>query len=114
MHIVEKSEGNPPLLKRGAKFNGMNDDMKERILKIAGETLDIEARALMDLKASLNQAFVDALSVGLRISAVIILSAAVIAWRYLPARAGERHRRSGVGEVAPDQVDGALLPSAGD
>ena len=36
---------------------------------------------------SANQAFVDALSVGLRISAAIIVVTAVMAWKFLPARA---------------------------
>ena len=37
-----------------------------------------------------NRAFVDALSVGLRLSAVVIVGAAIGAWRYLPARADSR------------------------
>jgi EmrB/QacA subfamily drug resistance transporter len=36
-----------------------------------------------------NQAFVDALSIGLRISALVIMAAIVIVWRYLPARAAD-------------------------
>ncbi len=34
-----------------------------------------------------KEGFVDALSVGLRLSSLIILGAAFVAWRYLPARA---------------------------
>lgn len=74
MHIVEKSEGNPPLLKRGAKFTEMNHEKKERILKIAGETLDIEARALMDLKASLNQSFVDVVDLILNLPGRLVVT----------------------------------------
>lgn len=44
-----------------------------------------------------NQSFVDALSVGLRISAVIVLFAVVMVWKYLPARAA-----SPVGARAPE------------
>lgn len=58
-----------------------------------------------------NQAFVDALSVGLRISAVIIVGAAVVAWRYLPARA-EHHRRVDVGPG--DVAEADLVRSTGD
>jgi EmrB/QacA subfamily drug resistance transporter len=36
-----------------------------------------------------NDGFVDALSFGLRISVIVILAAAALAWRFLPARAGE-------------------------
>ena len=35
----------------------------------------------------MKDGFVDALSNGLRLSAVIILGAAFVAWRFLPARA---------------------------
>src|SRR5690606_28450859 len=38
-----------------------------------------------------NHAFVDALSVGLRISALIIVGTAIMAWRFLPARAASTH-----------------------
>jgi EmrB/QacA subfamily drug resistance transporter len=39
-----------------------------------------------------NQAFVDALSIGLRISAVIVLATAAMVWKYLPARAADHTR----------------------
>jgi EmrB/QacA subfamily drug resistance transporter len=41
-----------------------------------------------------NESFVGALSIGLRISAAVILAAAVISWRYLPAQALARRRAS--------------------
>ena len=69
------------------------------------ESLGGTASALFD---GANQAFVDALSVGLRISALIIIGAAVIAWRYLPARAGDHL-------PAPEPVgEPTLVPAAGD
>jgi EmrB/QacA subfamily drug resistance transporter len=40
-----------------------------------------------------NDSFVHALSIGLRISAAMIVFAAVMAWRYLPARAGSHEPR---------------------
>lgn len=54
-----------------------------------------------------NQAFVDALTIGLRFSAVIIVGAAVVAWRYLPAR-----ERVALTEPAP--LDAPLVPAAGE
>jgi EmrB/QacA subfamily drug resistance transporter len=48
-----------------------------------------------------NLAFVDALSVGLRLSALVIVAAAISAWRYLPARAGHG-RPSGAEPAAAD------------
>jgi MFS transporter, DHA2 family, multidrug resistance protein len=69
-------------------------------------SLDGAASALFDDGA--NQAFVDALSVGLRISAVIIFGAAVVAWRYLPARAGASR------VVSKPVDDPALAPAAGE
>jgi EmrB/QacA subfamily drug resistance transporter len=60
-----------------------------------------------------NQVFTDAMTTGMLISAVIIMGAAVMAWRYLPAVATDP-------ETQPDQVDvpepfeGALAPIAGD
>lgn len=45
-------------MKWGTKIRGMKENMKGRILEIAQKTLDIEARAIDDLKASLNDDFV--------------------------------------------------------
>jgi EmrB/QacA subfamily drug resistance transporter len=44
------------------------------------------------LTAAANESFVGALAIGLRISAAVIVAAAVIAWRYLPAQALVRRR----------------------
>lgn len=59
-----------------------------------------------------NQAFVDALTIGLRVSAVVIVGAAVVAWRYLPARASAARTEStpvDVGVLEPTPI-----PAAGD
>jgi EmrB/QacA subfamily drug resistance transporter len=69
------------------------------------ESLGGSAAALFD---GANQAFVDALSVGLRISAVIIIGAAVVAWRFLPARAVESR------PAPAPHPEPTLVPSAGD
>lgn len=57
-----------------------------------------------------NQAFVDALSIGLRISAAIIFGAVIVAWRYLPARAHEPS------DVVPalEAGEGSFVPAAGE
>jgi EmrB/QacA subfamily drug resistance transporter len=49
-----------------------------------------------------NQAFVDALSIGLRLSAAVIVVAAVVAWRYLPARASRPAHATTVERLADD------------
>jgi EmrB/QacA subfamily drug resistance transporter len=60
-----------------------------------------------------NDSFVHALSTGLRISAAIIVFAAVMAWRYLPARAGSHEPRR-AHDVPNDRIDaGAERPKIG-
>jgi EmrB/QacA subfamily drug resistance transporter len=63
-----------------------------------------------------NAAFVDALAVGLRISALVILAAGVVAWRYLPARADAPASDVEPAEVGALTIDGGgvLAPSAGE
>ncbi len=53
--------------------------------QVAG-SLGAQAQSFVD---GANQGFVDALSIGLRMSAVGIVLAAVVAWKFLPSRAGE-------------------------
>ncbi len=55
-----------------------------------------------------NSAFVDALSVAMRISAGFIGLALFVAWRYLPARAGDHGR-----QVVPVMTDEPLVAAAG-
>ena len=50
-----------------------------------------------------NQAFVDALSIGLRISAVIVLATAAMVWKFLPARAADH--RPVAGEPDPVAIE---------
>jgi EmrB/QacA subfamily drug resistance transporter len=52
--------------------------------QLAG-SLGAQAQSFVD---GANEGFVDALSIGLRMSAVAIITAAVVAWRFLPSRAG--------------------------
>lgn len=75
--------------------------------RVAGQLGDA-AGAFFD---AANQAFVDALSIGLRVSAVIIVGAAVVAWRFLPARAGLVHQ-----PVPPtdESADPTFVPAAGE
>jgi MFS transporter, DHA2 family, multidrug resistance protein len=66
-----------------------------------------------------NQAFVDALSVGLRISAAIVFATGVMAWRFLPARAARPGAAPETPETpAPPQpavpAGDASMASAGD
>jgi hypothetical protein len=63
-----------------------------------------------------NQAFVDSLSVGLRVSALIIVGAAVFAWRFLPARAGQHDAADAPTGIAVDDdaFAGRFAPAAGD
>jgi hypothetical protein len=71
------------------------------------ESLGESATGFLD---AANQAFVDALSLGLRISAVIVAATAVMVWKFLPARAG-----SPDGAPAADREPvGAPAVSAGD
>ena len=51
-----------------------------------GSALGPERPAFVD---GVKEGFVDALSIGLRLSSLIILGAAFVAWRFLPARAGD-------------------------
>jgi EmrB/QacA subfamily drug resistance transporter len=62
-----------------------------------------------------NSAFVDALTVGMRISAAVIIGAAVMAWKFLPARA-DGPIRDTVPAASPGERagDGRLIPTAGD
>lgn len=61
-----------------------------------------------------NQSFVDALSVGLRISAAIILIAVVMVWKYLPARAAVPASVPEPEATTPGALDVAPVPAAGD
>jgi hypothetical protein len=64
-----------------------------------------------------NQVFTDAMTTGMLISAVIIIGAAVMAWRYLPARAVDPDPTPDTRPepiTIPDTVEGALAPVAGD
>ena len=71
------------------------------------ESLGESASGFVD---AANQAFVDALSLGLRISAVIVVATAVMVWKFLPARAGSP---TGVPAAERESVD-VSAPSAGD
>jgi EmrB/QacA subfamily drug resistance transporter len=64
---------------------------------VAG-SLGSDAGAFVD---AVNASFVDALTLGLRISAFVILAALVVAWRFLPARAAADPRASAAHEVVP-------------
>ena len=62
--------------------------------------------------AAVKDGFVDALSNGLRLSALVILGAAFVAWRFLPARASDP-----LTVAAPEPASapiGAVAPVAGD
>lgn len=52
----------------------MKEEMKGRILEIAQKTLDIEARALIDLKASLNDDFVQAVTLILHLPGRLVVT----------------------------------------
>jgi EmrB/QacA subfamily drug resistance transporter len=71
------------------------------------ESLGESATGFLD---AANQAFVDALSLGLRISAVIVAATAVMVWKFLPARAGS----PGGAPAADREPVGAPAVSAGD
>ena len=58
--------------------------------------------------SEVKDGFVDALSSGLRLSAAVIVVAAIVAWRFLPARA-----RDPLAIDAPETVP-ALVPAAGE
>ena len=61
--------------------------------------------------ADANQAFVDSLSIGLRISAAVVFVTALMAWRFLPARADRPgHDTAPAAAPLPD----ASMASAGD
>jgi EmrB/QacA subfamily drug resistance transporter len=79
--------------------------------RVAGE-LGASAGTLFDYA---NTAFVDALTIGMRISAAVIIGAAVMAWKYLPARA-DGPIRDTVPAALPSERsgDGRLVPTAGD
>lgn len=68
-----------------------------------------------------NDGFVDALSVGLRLAAVFIVIAAVIAWKFLPSHAAEPEivpldelGDTGAGHRRHPGFDPMLIPVAGD
>jgi hypothetical protein len=71
------------------QFGVTGDDLTEArsslggALKVGGELTSGSAGFIVDVKDS----FVDALSNGLRLSCAVILCAAFVAWRFLPARA---------------------------
>jgi EmrB/QacA subfamily drug resistance transporter len=79
--------------------------------RVAGE-LGASAGTLFD---DANTAFVDALTIGMRISAAVIIGAAVMAWKYLPAHA-DGPIRDTVPAASPGERsgDGRLIPTAGD
>lgn len=56
--------------------------------------------------ASVNQSFVDAMSVGLRVSVVVIALAVVMVWRYLPAQAA--NVRVAASTTAPSTTAAAI------
>jgi EmrB/QacA subfamily drug resistance transporter len=71
------------------------------------------------LFADANTAFVDALTTGMRISAAVIVGAAVMAWKFLPAHADGPvldSVRDTVPAASPGERsgDGRLIPTAGD
>ncbi|HEY3484551.1 MAG TPA: MFS transporter, partial [Ilumatobacteraceae bacterium] len=67
-------------------------------------SLGDEARSFVD---TVNNAFVDSLSAGLRISMVFILGAAVLTWRFLPAR-----EKSHGDETAEELADEPFVDTA--
>jgi EmrB/QacA subfamily drug resistance transporter len=77
--------------------------------RVAG-TLGDGAASFVD---AANQSFVDALAVGLRISAAIVMIAVVTVWKYLPARAANQ-RATGHAEPAFARTELAHVASAGD
>ena len=75
--------------------------------EVAAGTLGARAA---DFVAEANADFVRALTLGLRISAIVILVALFVAWRYLPARAMAHTAVESPDEAA--SVDGALAGAA--
>jgi EmrB/QacA subfamily drug resistance transporter len=69
---------------------------------VARETLGASAD---DFIAQANAGFVDALTLGLRISAIVILVALVVAWRFLPARARTHAHASSTERDAEAVID---------
>ena len=61
-----------------------------------------------DLVRAASDSFVDGLSIGLRVGAAVVMFAAFVAYRFLPARAHD-HVAEPTGDVAP----GDLSPVAG-
>ena len=66
-----------------------------------GDALGAQGPAFV---AEVKDSFVDALSTGLRLSAVVIIGATFVAWRFLPARAHD--------PLAADVVDASLADAA--
>jgi EmrB/QacA subfamily drug resistance transporter len=63
--------------------------------------------------ADVNQVFTDAMTTGMLISAAIIIGAAVMAWRYLPAVATDPDAAPDQSEL-PEPIEGTLAPVAGE
>jgi len=99
----------------GGRFGVRGEELAEARASLSGALQvggTLGARA-GDFVTGAKDAFVDALSNGLRLSALVILGAAFVAWRFLPARAGEGR---GAVTVEPDAGGDGLspVPVAGD
>ena len=90
------------------RFGVTGDDLAEArgslggALKVGGELTTGSAGFIVDVKDS----FVDALGNGLRLSSVVILGAAFVAWRFLPARAHDPQ----ADHTAEATADAAVVP----
>jgi EmrB/QacA subfamily drug resistance transporter len=62
--------------------------------------------------ADANRIFVDALNIGMRLSAVVIVGAAVVAWKFLPSHATDPLPAAALDEVLADPADG-VVPAPG-
>jgi hypothetical protein len=67
----------------------------------AGGQLGVDGPAFV---SAVKDSFVDALSMGLRLSTIVVLVAAFVTWHYLPARAADH-----VDHLDPDAADEARL-----
>ena len=64
--------------------------------------------------AGANQAFVDAMSIGMRVSVVVVVFAAVVVWRFLPARApSDTPQFAPIAAVEPEITDPRVSEFAG-
>ncbi len=70
-----------------------------------------------DFVAAANDSFVDALSIGLRLAAVAVVAAAVIAWKFLPAHATapiDELEANAPSDTLREGLEPAPVPVAGD